>query len=106
MKSKKLRGEYVLIEPDTQEEVTSSGITLAKKPDQGDFSTGVIKEVGTGKRVDGLEGYDRPSGQPTFNPIDLSVGDKVLFRYGLKVKINDTFLVLVNEADIILILEN
>lgn len=95
MNTKKLRGEYVLIEPDLKDEVTTSGIKLAKNTEQGDFFTGVVKEVGTGKFVDGAGHVD----------IDLAVGDKVLFRYGLKLKINDTYLLLVNESDVVLILE-
>jgi co-chaperonin GroES (HSP10) len=94
MNAKKLRGEYVLIEPQ-EEEKTASGITLAKQPGQGDFSVGIVKIVGTGKSAPMSE----------YVPIDLSVGDKVLFQYGEKVKIGETFLLLVNEADIKIILE-
>lgn len=95
MKSKKLRGEYVLIEPEAKEEITESGIKLAKTPEQGDFTLGTIRVVGTGKKVEGA-GYDE---------MDLAVGDKVMFRYGLKININDQFLVLVNESDVVLIVE-
>lgn len=95
MKAKKLRGEFVLIEPDLQEEVTASGIALAKKPEQGDFSVGTVKMVGTGRYVDGTG----------FVPVDLVVGDKVLFQYGFKIKVEDTFLLLVNESDVKLVLE-
>lgn len=95
MKTKKLRGEYVLIEPEMVEEITASGLKITKKPEQGDFTVGTIRVVGTGKRIEGA-GYDE---------LDISVGDKVLFRYGLKVKLNEQFLVLVNESDVVLILE-
>lgn len=98
MKTKRVRGNYVLIEPDVKEEVTVSGITLAKKPEQGDLSVGTIKSVGTGKRVE-----NDPQG--SYIALDLSVGDRVLFQYGYKVQIDDTFLLLVDETDVKIVLE-
>lgn len=95
MDIKKLRGEYVLIEPDIKDDVTASGIVLAKTPEQGDFSTGVVKFVGTGHMT---EQWGRIG-------LDLEVGNKVMFRYGQKVKIGDSYLIMVNESDVLVILE-
>lgn len=94
MDAKKLRGEFVLIEPDIKDETTASGITLAKKLEQGDFSTGTVKMVGTGKVVEGVG----------LVPVDLAVGDRVMFQYGMKIKVGDIFLVLVNESDVKIVL--
>jgi chaperonin GroES len=94
MNAKKIRGEYVLIEPDIKDEVTASGIVVTKKKEPDDFFTGTIKMVGTGKKD-----------KDVFYALDLSVGEKVLFRYGAKVEIGDGNSVLVNESDVIIILE-
>lgn len=95
MNAKKLRGEYVLIEPEDKNEATPSGIILSKTAEQGDFSFGVVKVVGTGKTVEGVGHID----------IDLEPGDKVMFRYGQKIKFGDTWLLLVNESDVHIVLE-
>ena len=95
MKIKKLRGDYVLIRPENEEK-TASGITLAKKPEPGDFMNGVVVWVGDWKDV-GMNG-----GVPD---IDLKVNDKVTFQYGVSIKVGDEMLMLVNESDIKIILE-
>lgn len=95
MKIKKLRGDTVLIEPELKEEVTAGGITVVKDPDMGDYTLGTVRFVGTGKRIPGA-GYEE---------LDIAVGDKVLFQYGQKVKVEDKFLLLVIESDVKSIVE-
>ena len=95
MKIKKLRGDCVLIEPELKEEVTSNGITIVKDPDMGDYTLGIVRFVGTGKRLD----------NGSYQELDIAVGDKVLFQYGAKVKVEDKFLLLVIESDVKSIVE-
>lgn len=101
MDIKKIRGEYLLIEPVEKESITTSGIKLAKQPEQGDFSIGIIKKVGTGKVII-ASNKEIPSAH--FQELDLKVGDKVLFRYGIKIDGTLDWL-LVNEADVVVVIE-
>ena len=95
MQIKKLRGECVLIEPEVNETVTENGITVVKKSEIGDYTLGTIRYVGNGKRLD----------NGSYLELDLAVGDRVLFQYGAKVKVQDKFLLLVVESDIKSIIE-
>ncbi|MEK6884799.1 MAG: co-chaperone GroES [Nanoarchaeota archaeon] len=91
--NKKLLGDRVLIEPD-KEQKTSSGIVIKKDEEMGDFMTGIVKEVGVGRQTD--YGFViKPS---------VSVGEKVLFQYGKKIKIEDKIYLVVSDADIIRIM--
>lgn len=89
-------GNRVVVEPLEQEEVTPSGIVLPEtakeKPQQG-----VILAVGPGDRDD--------KGQRI--PMDVAVGDKVLFaKYsGTEVKVDGKKLLILRESDILAIIE-
>lgn len=90
---KKLLNDRVLIEIEDGEKKTNAGIIIDKKPTPGDFIPGVIAFVGTGKIIGG-----------SLTPLDVSVGDKVLFQYGSKITVDNKTYMLVNESDVILIL--
>ena len=95
MKAKKLRGNYVLVVPDAVEETTESGIVLKKDKDQGDFHTGTVKIVGTGRLVEGIGHI----------PVDLEVGERVAFQYGMRIRVDGELMLLVNEEDVRLNIE-
>lgn len=90
-------GNRVVVEPLEQEEVTPGGIVLPEtakeKPQQG-----VILSVGPGDRDE--------KGQRI--PMDVSVGDKVLFaKYsGTEVKVDGKKLLILRESDILAIIES
>lgn len=89
-------GSRVVIEPIEQEEVTAGGIvipdTAKEKPQQG-----VILAVGPGDRDD----------DGKYIPMDVKVGDKVLFaKYaGTEIKIDSKKLLILRESDLLAIIE-
>ncbi|MGQ9833696.1 MAG: co-chaperone GroES [Candidatus Villigracilaceae bacterium] len=89
-------GSRVVIEPIEQEEVTASGIvipdTAKEKPQQG-----VILAVGPGDRDDNGK----------YIPMDVKVGDKVLFaKYaGTEIKIDGKKFLILRESDLLAIIE-
>lgn len=89
-------GSRVVIEPIEQEEVTASGIvipdTAKEKPQQG-----IILAVGPGDRDD----------DGKYIPMDVKVGDKVLFaKYaGTEIKIDGKKLLILRESDLLAIIE-
>lgn len=89
-------GSRVVIEPIEQEEVTAGGIvipdTAKEKPQQG-----VILAVGPGDRDD----------DGKYIPMDVKVGDKVLFaKYaGTEIKIDGKKLLILRESDLLAIIE-
>lgn len=90
-------GNRVVVEPLEQEEVTPGGIVLPEtakeKPQQG-----VVLSVGPGDRDE--------KGQRI--PMDVAVGDKVLFaKYsGTEVKVDGKKLLILRESDILAIIES
>ncbi len=89
-------GERVVVKPLPSEEKTKSGIVLPdtakEKPQEGEvIAVGSGKLLETGQRV----------------PIDLKVGDKVLFsKYaGNEVKIDDIEYLIMREADVLGVIE-
>ncbi len=90
-------GNRVVVEPLEQEEITPGGIVLPEtakeKPQQG-----VVLSVGPGDRDE--------KGQRI--PMDVSVGDKVLFaKYsGTEVKVDGKKLLILRESDILAIIES
>lgn len=98
MSSLKLRplGDRVWIEPLEQEEITPSGIilpeTAKEKPQEGK-----VLAVGPGHRQD----------NGAYQPLDVKVGDKVLFaKYaGTEIKQNGTKHLIMRESDILAIVE-
>ena len=90
----RLLGDRVLLEFKKEDEKTSSGFLLKKDKEQGDIFEGVIVKVGTGKRNNNGE----------LIPVDLKENDKVLFNYGQSVKIEGKPYLLVNEADVLMVI--
>jgi chaperonin GroES len=89
-------GSRVVIEPIEQEEVTAGGIVLPEtakeKPQQG-----LVLSVGQGDRDEAGKRI----------PMDVSVGDKVLFaKYsGTEIKMDGKKLLILRESDILAIVE-
>lgn len=89
-------GSRVVVEPIEQEEVTAGGIVLPdtakEKPQQG-----VILAVGPGDRDE----------DGKYIPMDVKVGDKVLFaKYaGTEMKIDGKKLLILRESDLLAIIE-
>ena len=89
-------GDRVIVEPLEQEEKTASGIilpeTAKEKPQQG-----TVLAVGPGRRDD--------AGKRV--PMDVKVGDKVLFQKygGTEVKLEDKKVLILRETDIMAIVE-
>ncbi len=90
----RLLGDRVLLELKKEEEKTTSGFLVKSEKQQGDIFEGVIVKVGGGKR--GKDGE--------FIPVDLKENDKVLFNYGQSVKIEGKPYLLVNEADVLMVI--
>jgi len=90
-------GSRVVIEPIEQEEVTAGGIVLPEtakeKPQQG-----LILSVGPGDRDEDGKRI----------PMDVAVGDKVLFaKYsGTEIKMDGKKLLILRESDILAIVES
>ncbi len=90
-------GNRIVVEPLEQEEVTPGGIVLPEtakeKPQQG-----IVLSVGPGDRDE--------KGQRI--PMDVAVGDKVLFaKYsGTEVKVDGKKLLILRESDVLAIIEN
>ena len=88
--------DRVIIKRLEEDRTTKSGIvipdTAAEKPEQGE-----VKAIGTGKRLE----------NGTVCPIDLKVGDRVLFgKYsGQTVKVDGDELLVMREEDIMGVLE-
>ncbi len=88
--------DRVIVKRLEEERKTASGIvipdTAAEKPEQGE-----VKAVGTGKRQD----------DGTIVPIDVKVGDRVLFgKYsGQTVKVDGEELLVMREEDIMGVIE-
>lgn len=88
-------GDKIVVKPLAKQDMTKGGIyipeTVKEKPQEGE-----VLAVGTGKYVDGK-----------LVPLDVKVGDRVLFsKYGGdEVKIEDQELKIIAESDILGILE-
>jgi len=89
-------GDRVIVEPLEQEEKTASGIilpeTAKEKPQQG-----TVLAVGPGRRDD--------AGKRV--PMDVKVGDKVLFQKygGTEIKLEDKKVIVMKESDVMAIIE-
>ncbi len=89
-------GDKVLVRPLSQEETTKSGIVLPdvakEKPQEGE-----VIAVGKGKYVEGK-----------MMPIDIKVGDKVLYtKYGpTEIEFDGQELLIVSESDILGIIKS
>jgi chaperonin GroES len=96
MKIKPL-SDYVLIEPETQEEKTQSGILLPDTADKEKPEMGKVVAVGSGKKT--------PEGK--ILPIDVKVGDVVFFtKYGpTEIEVDKKKYLIAREEDILAIIE-
>ncbi len=88
-----LLGNRVLIEGDTGEKKTASGIIIAKTEDMGDYITGIVFLVGEGRRND----------HGDLLPMKVEKGDSVIFQYGKPIQIDGKTYLMVMEEDIIYI---
>jgi len=90
-------GDRVLVRPIEKEEVTASGIVLPDTVDKKQKAEGVVVAVGPGKTLD----------NGTKAPMDVKVGDKVLFRKwgGEEVKIEKDEFKILGLEDILAIVE-
>ncbi|MBU1045882.1 co-chaperone GroES [Patescibacteria group bacterium] len=89
--------DYILIEPVTAEEKTKSGIFLPETAEKERPEQGTVVAVGTGKKT--------AAGKVV--PMDVKVGDKVLFtKYGPnEIEIDGKEYLIAREDDILAILE-
>ena len=89
--------DYILIEPVTAEEKTKSGIFLPETAEKERPEQGNVVAVGTGKKT--------ASGKVI--PLDVKVGDKVLFtKYGPnEIEIDSKEYLIAREDDILAVLE-
>ena len=89
--------DYILIEPVTAEEKTKSGIFLPETAEKERPEQGNVVAVGTGKKT--------ASGKVI--PLDVKVGDKVLFtKYGPnEIEIDGKEYLISREDDILAVLE-
>ncbi|PIS34424.1 MAG: co-chaperone GroES [Parcubacteria group bacterium CG08_land_8_20_14_0_20_43_9] len=89
--------DYILIEPVTAEEKTKSGIFLPETAEKERPEQGNVVAVGTGKKT--------ASGKVI--PLDVKVGDKVLFtKYGPnEIEIDGKEYLIAREDDILAVLE-
>ena len=90
-------GDRVLVRPIEKEEVTASGIVLPDTVDKKQKAEGVVVAVGPGKTLE----------NGTKAPMDVKVGDKVLFRKwgGEDVKIEKDEYKMLGAEDILAIVE-
>jgi chaperonin GroES len=92
----KLLGDRVLVEIGKEETKTASGLLISKDKESNDVHDGIIVAVGSGKRDD----------NGIYHPInEIKTGDKVLFNYGFRVTIESKPFLLVNLADVLVVLE-
>jgi len=89
--------DHILIEPIKDEEKTKSGILLPETADKEKPEQGKVIAVGPGRKT--------ASGK--VNPMDVKVGDRVLFtKYGPnEIKVDDKEYLIAREEDILAILE-
>ncbi|MCD6114930.1 co-chaperone GroES [bacterium] len=97
MKIKPL-ADYILIEPFSQEEKTESGILLPQTAEKEKPEQGKVIAVGPGKKTS--------SGKVI--PIDVKVGDKVIFtKYGpTEIEIDGKEYLIAREDDILAVIED
>lgn len=72
------RGEWVVIEPITQSEVTASGIAFPEIANR-KSNEGRVRALGTGRREFDPAKAETPEGGWTYLPIDLKINDRVLY---------------------------
>ncbi|MBU6231720.1 MAG: co-chaperone GroES [Patescibacteria group bacterium] len=102
--SKKIKplGDRVLIKEDAEskEKKTSAGIIIpvTVNDDKGG-KRGVVVAIGPGKTE------SDKNGKPVLAPISVKAGDKVIFQWGDKIKIDDEEYYIVREPEILAIIK-
>lgn len=92
MKNIKLLGDKVLIEvADTSK--TASGIQVIETEDASSYKRGVVLAVGPGNVS--TTGFQKP--------LQVVIGDIVLFNFGQEISVNGQRLSLVGESDVVMI---
>jgi chaperonin GroES len=88
--------DNILIQPETVEEKTKTGIFLPESAKKEKPEQGTVVAVGPGKR----------SKDGKHNPVDVKVGDKVLFtKYGPnEIEINNKEYLIAREEDILAVI--
>ena len=87
----KLLGTRILIDVKDEETKTESGLIVPVKNERGDIQLGVAVAVGEGKKDD----------HGTKCPLDVKVGDNVIFQYGVPISVEGKHYLLVTEEDVI-----
>ena len=93
-------GEYVVIEPTSQEEKTKSGIFLPQNMDEKQPEQGKIIAIGPGKELKANAGENKTT--------KVMVGDTVLFgKYNVnEITFNSKKYLIIKQEDILAVLEN
>jgi len=89
--------DYILIQPESGEEKTKTGIFLPETAKKEKPEQGIVVAVGPGKK--GKDGKH--------NPVDVKVGDRVLFtKYGpTELEINNKEYIIAREEDILAVIK-
>lgn len=89
--------DYLIIKPLAEEMVTKSGIVLPDTMDKEKPERGEVVAAGPGKRQD----------NGTVAPMDITVGDKVMFKkYSPdEIKVDGVDYLVIRESDVMLIIE-
>ncbi|MBV9576230.1 MAG: co-chaperone GroES [Gammaproteobacteria bacterium] len=88
--------DRIVVEPKENESKTAGGIVIPDVAEKDKPIEGTVLAVGTGRYVDG-----------TLQPLQLKVGDKILFgKYaGTNIKLNQKELLVMREEDVMGVLE-
>lgn len=91
----KLIGDKILVEGQSTEVKTVSGLIIKKGENPGDIRTGIVVVVGDGR--------DMEQGHVAMK---VKVGDKIMFHFGAKIQLYGKEYILVNESsDVLIILD-
>ena len=93
----KLIGDKLLVEVDSKETKTASGLIVARTLETGGVKTGKVVAAGLGKLTD--QGTEST---PVRLPMTAKVGDTVMFHYGLEVNLEGKPYTIVSESDEVL----
>src|SRR3990167_11355147 len=95
----KLLGARILIKAKDEETKTESGLIVPTKNERGDILLGTVVAVGSGKKTEatrvhlGVRITD-------YVPLDVKVGDKEIFQYGVPISVEGKAYLLVTEEDV------
>jgi chaperonin GroES len=95
---KQLLSDNILVEVDSKEQETASGLFLPESSSDKNIQTGVVAFVGIGKTNDKGE----------IKPMQVKAGDKIMFEKSYnsqEIKIDDKYYTKISEADVVAIIE-